>query len=362
MKASRLLIALALGITVLSGPAYSQMAAKTAHGYVQTNLVSDGTVKATTTDKNLKNPWGLTFLPGSPFWVADNNAFVSTLYDGAGTPNPLIVNIPLPNAATGGSPSGLVGNIFAAKTTEFVTPTTGKPSLFIFDTEDGTVVAWNLSVGTPPVNALIAFDNSSSGAVYKGLAIGTSSSGDVLYGANFNSGKVDVFDSNFKPVTLKGAFADPKLPKGFAPFGIQSVNGKLYVTYAVQDKAKHDPVNKAANGIVNIFDFDGNFVSRFVTKGKLNSPWGVVQTPNSFGKFSNDILVGNFGDGKINAYDSTGKFQGVLTDLKNKALVNSGLWSLEFGGGALNASATTLYFTAGLNHEANGLFGAITAQ
>jgi uncharacterized protein (TIGR03118 family) len=184
----------------------------------------------------------------------------------------------------------------------------------------------------------------------------------VLYGANFNSGKVDVFDSSFMPVTLNGSFADPKLPKGYAPFGIQSVNGKLYVTYAVQDKAKHDPVNKPGHGIVNVFDFDGNFVSRFATKGKLNSPWGVVQTPNSFGEFSNDILVGNFVDGRINAYDSTGKFKGVLTNLKHKPLVNGSLWSLEFGGGALNASATTLYFTAGLNKEMHGLFGAITAQ
>jgi uncharacterized protein (TIGR03118 family) len=368
MKGLRQLVALTISATVLSGLAYALLGAGTAfsyvigdtpHGYVQTNLVSDGAAKAKTTDSNLKNPWGLTFLPGTPFWVADNNAFVSTLYDGTGKPISLVVNIPLPNAAKGGSPSGLVGNIFAAKTNEFITPTTGEPSLFIFDTEDGTVVAWNLSAGS---NAQLAFDNSKAGAVYKGLAIGTSSSGDVLYAANFNSGKVDVFDSSFKPVTLKGTFTDPNLPKGYAPFGIQSVNGNLYVTYAVQDKAKHDPVNKAGNGIVNVFDLDGILISRFVTKGKLDSPWGVVLAPSSFGEFANDILVGNFGNGRINAYDSKGNFLGTLTNLKKKPLVNGSLWALEFGGGALNASANTLYFTAGLHKEMHGLFGTITAQ
>jgi uncharacterized protein (TIGR03118 family) len=184
----------------------------------------------------------------------------------------------------------------------------------------------------------------------------------VLYAANFNSGNVDVFDSNFKSLSLTGKFTDPNLPRGYAPFGIQKVNGNLYVTYAVQDKAKHDPLNKPGNGIVDIFDFDGVFVSRFATKGKLDSPWGVVMTPSSFGKFSNDILVGNFGNGRINAYSAKGKFLGVLTSPKHKPLVNGSLWALQFGNGALNASDTTLYFTAGLHKEMNGLFGAITAR
>jgi len=381
-KALLLIAALAI-VASTSDPSSAQMmgrenaSAKKKHtAYVQTNLVSDGTVTANTVDPNLKNPWGLAFFPGlSPFWVADNNGFVSTLYDGMGVPfppppapMPLVVNIPLPNGPTGGAPSGLVANIFAGNTTvTFPTPGTGKPSLFLFDTEDGTVVAWNTALADL-THAVIAVDNSShptaaAGAVYKGLAIAANGHGaPQLYATNFRSGKIDVFDSNFMPVTLStGAFTDSNLPKGFAPFGIQSVVGNLWVTYARQDKAKHDPINKPAHGVVDIFDTDGNMIQRFATHGHLDSPWGVTIAPSTFGEFANDFMIGNFGDGKINAYDSKGKFEGKLRDGKHKTIVNESLWALSFGG-ALNSSVKTLYFTAGLHKEKNGVFGAINPK
>lgn len=334
-------------------------------GYVQTNLVSDGTVPALTTDPNLKNPWGIAFFPGlSPFWISDNNAGVSTLYDGLGVPfpnamTPLIVKIPTPSSATGGAPSGLVANVFFPG--GFTIPNFGA-SLFIFSTEDGTIVAWNLAL-TDETEAIIVNDQSAggspNGAVYKGLAIGTDGSSNFIYATNFRSGHVDVFNTNFTLTALGGSFTDPKLPKGYAPFGIQNINGQLFVTYAVQDAPKHDPVNGPAHGIVDIFDTDGNLLRRFVTHGLLNSPWGVALAPNTFGAFAGDMLIGNFGDGKINVYDpTTGDFIGVLTGTNNQPLVNNSLWALTFGG-AMNSSPDTLYFTAGLNNEADGLFGSI---
>ena len=215
---------------------------------------------------------------------------------------------------------------------------------------------------------MIAVDNSSNptaaaGAVYKGLAIAANSQGaPQLYATNFRSGKIDVFDSNFMPVTLStGAFTDSNLPKGFAPFGIQSVVGNLWVTYARQDKANHDPINKPGHGVVDIFDTDGNMIQRFATHGHLDSPWGVTIAPSTFGEFANDFLIGNFGDGKINAYNSKGKFEGKLRDDKNNTIVNQSLWALNFGG-ALNSSVKTLYFTAGLHMEKNGVFGAINPK
>jgi uncharacterized protein (TIGR03118 family) len=315
----------------------------------------------------LKNPWGVSFFPGaSPFWVSDNTAGVSTLYDGAGVAfpppptGPLIVNIPLPNAATGGAATGQVANVFSTSNA-FLVPGTGMPSLFIFATEDGTISAWNQSVGT---NAAIAVDNSSSGAVYKGLAIGSNGTADFIYATNFNSGHVDVFDSSFAPANVNGAFpfVDRRLPRRYAPFGIQNINNQLFVTYAVQDAAKHDDVPGRGHGVVDIFDMDGKLLKRFARHGALNSPWGVAIAPSTFGRFANDTLIGNFRDGRINAYSSSGRFRGVMTDsTTHRPLVNDGLWTLTFGG-ALNSSADTLYFTAGLNNEQDGLFGSIVPQ
>jgi uncharacterized protein (TIGR03118 family) len=355
-------------------------------GYVQTDLVTDIPALAAQTgarlDPTLLNPWGVAFFPGaSPFWINYNNAFISALVDGTGAAFALLpfVNIPLPSSLTEGAPSGIVANSTAFTASPAFDIVLGGanlgPALFIFDTEDGTISAWNLAVPDPDGlifafsdDAVLVKDNSQgggpNGAVYKGLAFGTSSAGaPLLYATNFRSGKIEVFDSNFEEVTnLSGSFSDPKLQNGYAPFGIQNMNGELWVTYALQDDPKHDPVNKPGHGFVDVFDTDGNLLRRFAQHGHLDSPWGVVLALPSFGQFANDILIGNFGDGVINAYDPTsGHWLGVLSAPHGGPLVNDGLWALTFGG-ALNALPDALYFTAGLNHEADGLFGTIVPR
>jgi uncharacterized protein (TIGR03118 family) len=332
-------------------------------GYVQKNLVSDGAVPATTTDPNLLNPWGITFFPGSPFWISDNNAGVSTLYDGLGNIIPLVVKIPAPpgSTATAGTPTGIVPNL---NSNLFVIPGTTDFSVFIFATEDGTIAAWSDVLDV--TNAHIVVDNSqggsSTGAVYKGLAVGNNASGVFLYASNFRSGKVDVFDSNFNPATLSGSFKDPNLPAGFAPFGITNIVGNLFVTYAEQDTAKHDPIHGVGLGVADIFDTNGNLIRRFATKRKLNAPWAVVQTPYNFGRDSAKLLIGNFGDGRINVFGPmTGSPERQLTDTSGKPITIDGLWSLTFGG-ALASDPGTLYFDAGPNGEKDGLFGTLTPQ
>jgi hypothetical protein len=224
---------------------------------------------------------------------------------------------------------------------------------FIFDTEDGIIANW-----TGATTAEVAFDNSASGAVYKGLAL---LNGTFLLAANFNSGKIDVLDRNFTLTSLSGSFTDPHLPAGLAPHGIHVINNQVYVVYAMQDAAKHDAQPGAGLGQVDIFDSNGNFVSTLVAAGgKLNAPWGAVATPASFGTFPNAILVGNFGDGTIDAYDTTGKFLGQVTDTADKALVNPGLWDMVFGGGGSSGDEGTLYFTAGGSSQPNFPAGGST--
>jgi len=307
-----------------------------AQGYSQTNLVSNVARVATTTDANLSNPWGISFIGGDDFWIANNNTGTSTLYNAQGTADSLVVTIPgaasNPNGnCTPGCPTGTVAN---ANGTYF------GGAAFIFDTEDGLIVSW--SAGT---TATIAFDNSKSGAVYKGLTtLGTN-----LLAANFNTGKVDVYDSNFTLTSLAGSFTDPNLPAGLAPHGIHVINNQVYVAYAMQDTPKHDAVPSAGAGQVDIFDMNGNFVSAFVAAGaknNLNAPWGVVQAPASFGTFASDILVSNFGDGTISAFDTTGKFLGQVTNSSGSVLVNPGVWDMVFGAGG-TGNPGTLYFTAG---------------
>ena len=332
-----------------------------AKGYVQKNLVSDGKISAVTTDPNLLNPWGIAFFPGGPFWISDNNAGVSTLYDGLGDIIPLVVTIPPATGSTTGSPTGIVVN---SNPTLFIIPKTTEPALFIFASEDGTISAWNDVISF--TQAQLVIDNSqggsSTGAVYKGLALGNNATGSFLYATNFRSGKIDVFDSTFGPATLTGSFSDSKLPAGYAPFGIANVLGNLFVTYAMQDAAKHDPVHGAHLGFVDVFDTNGNLIQRFATKGKLDAPWGVAQAPFDFGRFSNAILIGNFGDGRINAYNPLNRsFMGQLSAPSNKPIMIDGLWALTFGGGQASDPGT-LYFSAGPNSEADGLFGSITPQ
>jgi len=365
--------------------------------YVVTNLTSDVPGVAPNTDPVLQNAWGVAFTPGaSPFWIADNATGCSTLYDGAGVPQPpanpsatppvvpLQVKIPLPrgsvpatacqmvipnnpNPPTNAAPTGLVWN----PTSTFLVPGTNLPATFVWATEDGTISAWAGGLGnlTPPLpanNAVLAADNSSSNAVYKGLVFGTNRQGVFLYATDFHNAKIDVFAANsgngFRAATsteIPGDFTDPDLPPGFAPFGIQNINGNLFVTYALQNSAKHDDVAGAGNGFVDIFDTDGNLLRRFASRGTLNSPWGVSRASFDFGRFGGDILVGNFGNGKISAFDSNGNFLGILRDNNGKQIKIDGLWTLTLGGGR-NSNSDTLYFTAGPNNETDGLFGTIT--
>jgi uncharacterized protein (TIGR03118 family) len=352
--------------------------------YTQTNLISDIPGLAEVTDKNLLNPWGLAFLPGSPFWINENNAGFSALYFADAVPFPMLPSViipPPPPSTANGTPTGIVANILVGSGA-FVIPNPADPTkpfgpaLFIFDTEDGTIEAWNsppfVSPGIPdPLTAVIVVDNSaggsSTGAVYKGLALGANATnGPLLFATNFRSGKIDVFDTNFGAPSpaLVGSFTDAHVQHGYAPFGIQNINNQIWVTYALQDKAKHDPVNKPGHGFVAVFDTDGNLLQHFAQHGHLDSPWGLAMAPESFGQFAGDILVGNFGNGVINAYDPMSRhWLGMVSGMDGRPLVNDGLWSLTFGG-ALNSdgtasSADTLFFTAGLNDENDGLFGSI---
>ena len=346
--------------------------------YVVTNLTSDIPGVAPNTDPVLQNAWGVAFTPAaSPFWISDNATGCSTLYDGQGAiASTLQVKLPLPDGTvpagackhfdpnnppspTPAAPTGLVWNPTTNTTTGFLVPGTSPPlvATFIWDTEDGTISAWTGGL-TPPDQAVLAVNNS-PGAVYKGLVFGVNANGVFLYATNFRAGTVDVFDHTYTQVATDGGFTDPDIPSGYAPFGIQNIDGSLFVTYAKQNTAKHDDVAGAGHGFVDVFDTDGHLLRRFASRGPLNSPWGVARASFAFGRFSGDILIGNFGNGKINAFDSDGNFLGALRDLNGKPLVIDGLWTVTLGGGR-NSSSDTLYFTAGPNGETDGLFGTIT--
>jgi uncharacterized protein (TIGR03118 family) len=340
--------------------------------FTQSNLVTDnptvlaslGFAPAAHTDPNLVNPWGIVASPsGSPFWVSDNGAGKSTLYDGSGNPQSLVVTIPASANAGATSPAPPTGVVFNGSTTDFLVNGTGTAAHFIFATEDGTIAAWNS--GT---SAVLKVDDAdfTNGPVYKGLALGNNGTGNFLYAANFRQGTIDVFDTNFKKVTLGsggfGTFSDPNLPAGFAPFGIANIGGQLYVSYALQNAAKHDDVAGAGNGFIDLFDLSGHLLRRFASNGTLNSPWGMTLAPSTFGPFGGDLLVGNFGDGRINAFDPRGgAFLGQLTAANTLPITIDGLWGLSFGNNGTAGSANTLFFTAGINGEANGLLGSLTA-
>jgi len=320
------------------------------NSYQQTNLVSDMAGVANNTDPKLINPWGISFFPGQPFWVADNNSGYSTIYDANGVSQFSVLIPAPPGDASPATPAGTVIN----QTSGFKVG--GFPSQFLFDSEDGTISGWYNSG-----NAVLLVDRSAIGAVYKGLAMITNATGSFLLATNFHSGQVEVFDSNFNLVTLAGSFTDPSLPTGYAPFGVQPIGSQVFVTYALQDAAKHDPISGAGNGYVSVFDLNGDFVSRFASAGTLNAPWGTVQASTNFGMFSNDFLIGNFGDGDINAFDANGNFLGQLKDQTGAVISNGSLWALVFGAGG-TGDPNTLYFTAGLANEGHGLFGALAAS
>jgi uncharacterized protein (TIGR03118 family) len=351
----------ALALTV-AGPAY-------AGSYKSTNLVSD-IAGANQTDPNLVNPWGISASPTGPFWISDNGTGLASVYAISGTTvtNPLVVTIPPPPGSPAGTVAAPDGNVFNESRSGFLVSngTASGSSVFMFATEDGTLSGWSPSVDL--THALVAVDNSAvdpsdaqhRSAVYKGLAIASTAQGTFIYAANFRGGFVEMYDSDF---TLVKTFTDHTLPDSYAPFGIQTINGKLFVTYAKLNSKKHDDVAGPGHGFIDTFDLNGNLLSRFAAHGALNSPWGIALAPANFGDFSNELLVGNFGDGTINAFDvSTGTFLGQLEDASGSPLVFNGLWGLRFGNGGSAGPANTLFVTAGINHEADGLFASITAQ
>jgi len=333
------------------------------HFYTQKNLVSDGSVPADHTDPNLVNGWGLAFNPFGFAWVSAGGTGTSTLYDGAGNPQSLLVQIPSPgNDNGGGNPTGIVYN--GSSGFSVSKGATSGPARFIFATEDGVIAGWAPTVdGT---HAIRVVDNSAGGAVYKGLALSAGGGGSLLYATDFHNRKIDVFDSTFKPVALPpGAFVDPDLPSIGAPFGIQAINGNIYVSYAKQDAAGHDDEKGEGLGLVNVFDPNGQLIKRIVSvpslaRARLNAPWGMAVSPAGFGRFSNRLLVGNFGDGKINAFDLvTGKCVGQLKSADGNPIQIDGLWGLAFGNGFANQPVNTLYFAAGPGGEQHGLYGRI---
>jgi uncharacterized protein (TIGR03118 family) len=321
------------------------------------NLVSDQPGVADHQDANLINPWGNGF-GQSPFWVGNNGTGTSTLYDGYGTATALVVSIPSAGGTpTGGPVTGVIQNAFSSNANT-LDVAAGKPASFLFCSEDGVISGWNTSVDSTHAKVLV--DNSKSGAVYKGCALGGTLTAPLIFAANFNSGAVDVFSGSFNPVVNAKAFVDAAVPAGFAPFNVAILNGSVYVTYAKQDSQKHDDVAGAGNGYIAVFDQTGNLLGTLVSQGALNSPWGLAIAPATFGPFGGSLLVGNFGDGKINAYNiTTGKLTDTLHDTNGNALAIEGLWSLNFGSGARNEDPGTLYFTAGPGDEKHGLLGSV---
>jgi uncharacterized protein (TIGR03118 family) len=323
--------------------------------YAVTPLVSDGAVAAAFNDASLKNPWGVAFNPNGFVWVANNGAANSTLYDGTGKPQSLVVAVP----GTAGAPGKPTGIVFSGST-NFVVSKSGVsgPSRFIFASEDGVISGWAPNVdGT---HALLAADNSADHSVYKGLALAANGQGNFLFAADFHNARVDVFDAAFHRVNWAGAFFDPKLPAGYAPFGIQNLQGNLYVSYARQDVDARDEVAGRGLGLINVFDASGKLIRRVASGGRLNAPWGLAMAPADFGRFSNALLVGNFGDGRISAYDArSGEFLGQMRGPDGRRLAISGLWGLAFGNGLSSQPTGTLFFAAGTNDEANGTYGRI---
>lgn len=323
--------------------------------YAATELVGDlaghGTV-----DSNLVNAWGIAFNPNAVAWVANNGTGTSTLYDGTGAAIPLVVDVPALGGQ--GSPTGIVYN---GDPSAFKIPKASPQaaSAFIFATEQGTIAGWASSVD--PANAIQVIDHSADGAIYKGIALAADGNRRLLYATDFHNAKVDVFDAEFDAVSLPaGAFADPKIPAGFAPFGIQAINGDVFVTYAKQDADKKDDAHGRHLGYVNVFNASGTLLRRLVSGKQLNAPWGIALAPQGFGKFGGRLLIGNFGDGRINAYDAAnGRFKGTLTTANGQALSIDGLWGLSFGNGIKSQSSDALFYTSGPGDEAHGVYGRI---
>ena len=330
--------------------------------YAQHNILSDGSVPADHTDTNVVNAWGLVAGPTTPWWIADNGTGKTTLFNiGTGT---IVATFIVPGA--GGAQGNPTGLVFNGGTGFVVNNGVGSPApaRFIFSSEDGTLSAFK---GAPIVTVVPNANAPAHGAIYKGLAIDSATAGQFLYATDFHNAKVDIFDSSFHLLSIPGAFTDPNLPAGFAPFGIQNINGTIYVTYALQDEDAEDDVAGPGNGYVDAYDTAGNFIRRVASAGELNSPWGLALAPDNFGRFSGDLLVGNFGDGRIHAFDpnqltETGEFEavGLMHSAAGRPVQIDGLWALQFGhGAAANGPTNTLFFTAGPDDENHGLFGSL---
>jgi uncharacterized protein (TIGR03118 family) len=319
--------------------------------YQQHDLVSDGTVPADLVDPDLVNAWGLAASATGPWWVANNGTDTSTLYNGSGGKLGLVVHVP-------GAPTGVVFN----GTAGFLVGAPSGPARFIFATEEGTIRGWRSGTQTD-----VGVDHSGE-AIYKGLALATTPAGSFLYAANFHAGRVEVYDSSWKDVTIPGRFVDSDIPAGYAPFGIHNIRGTIFVTYALQDENAEDDVPGPGHGFVDAYDTEGRLIRRVASREELNSPWGVALAPDDFGKFSGHLLIGNFGDGRIHAFDPTkfrgdGRYQkrGPLHSADGRPIQIAGLWAIEFGNGGSAGPVSTLYFTAGPFDEAHGLFGSLTA-
>ena len=351
---------IALSLPWYALPAHSSDDGREGHSaYAAHALVSDGAVPADVTDAHLVNPWGVAFNPNAVVWIANNGTGTSTLYDGAGHVQSLVVQIPAAAVGDGmGHPTGVVfsgSNDFAVSN-----GTTTSPSRFLFASEDGSISGWAPSVDL--THAVRVIDHSADGAVYKGLALGGNGATHLIYATDFHNRRVDVFDGHFAAVTKLGAFEDSAIPWNFAPFGIQNVNGDIVVTYAQQDSDAHDNVDGPGLGMVDVFDADGTLIRHFARRGALNAPWGVALAPSSFGRFGGALLVGNFGDGAVNAFDPiTGRFLGSLRDSDGHKLHLDGLWGISFGNGVLGQASNALYYAAGPNGERNGVYGVIRA-
>lgn len=343
--------------TPMPTPTPAPAPAMTVGGFSTTALVSDVALSAYSTtnrDTHLVNAWGIAFNPQGFVWVADNGTDSSTLYDGNGVPQSLVVSTPP-------SPTGIV---FNGSSTDFMLTSGGKSgaSPFVFATESGMLAAWSPAVDSAA--ALTVYDGSAAGKVYKGLAIGRSGGANFLYATDFHNGAVDMFNGSFQLNPASGTFHDPALPAGYAPFGIQALGNLIYVSYAMQDAAAHDEVDGAGLGLIDVYDTAGTFIKELVTGGALNAPWGMAMAPSSgFGAFNGALLVGNLGDGKINAYDpNSGAMLGTLAGGSGVALVIDGLWGIAFGNGLNSQPTTTLFFAAGPNSESHGVYGRIDAH
>lgn len=333
--------------------------APTATAFTARAVVSDGSIPSTQTDSNLKNGWGIAFNPQGFVWVTATGTQRSTLYDGNGVPQTLVVTVP----PAGTAPANPTGIVFSGGSGFQVTKggVTG-PSRFIFSSEDGSIAGWSPAADLN--NAIVTYSDGTGGAVYKGLAIASSGGVDRLYATDFRNRKVDVFDSTFRKVQLAGNFSDAQLPDDFAPYGIQTVGSRIVVTYARQDANRRNAVAGNGLGAVNIFNADGTLAQRLLPAGApLNAPWGVAQAPADFGGASNQLLIANEGDGTINAFDpATGRWTGALAQRDGTVLKANGVRGIAFGNGLNQQPLNTLFYVAGPNQGLNGAYGRVDLQ